>query len=179
MSAMRLVLVRHAMPEIDPAMPADRWELGPVGRAAACALKPLLNHPADYVSSTEVKAQQTLQEIAGRSTVATDAGFAEVRRPPVWSAGDTYRDLARAYVQGRCHEGWEKHADVIKRFDAALARHTETAGRTLVIGTHGLAMTLWLAARFDLSPSPAEFWSTLGFPELVDLRSGTVTRVSA
>jgi hypothetical protein len=27
----RLVLVRHAMPVIDPAVPAERWQLGPHG----------------------------------------------------------------------------------------------------------------------------------------------------
>lgn len=72
----RLILVRHAMPAIDPQTPAELWHLGDQGRAAARALRPLLAEPAYYVASTEPKAVETLQEIAGDLSVHT----ARVRR---------------------------------------------------------------------------------------------------
>jgi broad specificity phosphatase PhoE len=177
----RLILIRHAMPEVDPAVPAGQWHLGAGGRAAARALRPLVSGPADHVASTEPKAQQTLQELAGRPVVEADARFAEVRRPRVWSDGDSYRARAHDYVRGRRLDGWEPHEDVVARFEAAVVHHAATAaarGRTLVVGTHGLAATLWLAGRFPLAPDPAGFWQSLRFPELIDidLRTGELTR---
>jgi broad specificity phosphatase PhoE len=180
--AHRLILIRHAMPEIDPQVPAERWHLGDEGRAAARSLRPLVAQPAYYVASTEPKAVETLQEIAGDLDVHLDSGFAEVGRPHFWRDDDDYRALAGAYVDGVRHEGWEAHNQVIHRFDVAVARHAGIAAArhsTVVIGTHGLAPTIWLASRCSLRPSPTQFWQALRFPDVieVDLTSGTVSRV--
>lgn len=49
-----LILVRHAMPELRPDVPAERWQLGDEGRAAARALADALHlGPAHYVASDE------------------------------------------------------------------------------------------------------------------------------
>ncbi|MEV6695476.1 hypothetical protein AB0M35_28815 [Micromonospora sp. NPDC051196] len=104
----RLVLVRHAMPVVEPAVPAERWRLGPAGRAAA-----------------------------------------------------------RSYLKGACLQGWEAQDQVVHRFDEAVIRHAAAAaglGRTLVVGTHGMALTMWLASRDLLGPDPIPFWATLRFP---------------
>jgi broad specificity phosphatase PhoE len=165
----RLVLVRHAMPHIVPAVASERWELGAEGRAAARALRPLIEQPAYLVASDEPKALQTLQELSGHPQVPTDPGFAEVRRPHV-ADGDTYRALARAYLDGAEHDGWEPHAQVAQRFAGAVARHaTAATGSTLVIGTHGLAPTVWLAGLLRLHPSTAQFWQSLRFPDIIDV----------
>jgi broad specificity phosphatase PhoE len=121
-----------------------------------------------------------VREIAGRATVAGDAGFAEVRRPRV-ADGDSYRAMARAYVRGQRQDGWEEHDDVVERFDAAVVRHAATAAAgnsTLVVGTHGMVSTLWLAGRYQLRPGREQFWEALRFPDLIeiDLVSGAVTR---
>ncbi len=175
----RLVLVRHAMPVVEPAVSSELWQLGNEGRSAAKALRPRLAQPAYLVASDEPKAIQTLQELASRLDVATDPGFREVRRPHAWSAD--YASLARAYVEGLRHDGWEDHADVVGRFAAAVARHATIAAarrHPLVIGTHGLAPTVWLASIMPLDPSPATFWERLTFPDLidVDLIGRTATR---
>ena len=177
----RLVLVRHAMPVIDPAVPPGRWQLGPDGRAAARDLRPLVVGPAYYVASTEPRAVQTLQEIAGRTGVRTGAGLVEVRRPHVWSDTSTYRRTARSYVEGTLPDGWEPHDRVVGRFDRAVARHAAAATAqaiTLIVGTHGMAATIWLASRYHLEPDPAQFWAALRFPDLieVDLLRGVVRR---
>ncbi len=160
----RIVLVRHAMPVVDPATPAELWHLGADGRAAARSLAPLVAGPAYFVASTEPKAVETLMEIAG-APVATDPGFAEVRRPHAWTDG--YRAAARAYLQGARHDGWEPHGQVVDRFEAAVVRHSGSTDRTLVIGTHGLAPTLWLADRCGLDPVP--FWEALRFPDVIEV----------
>jgi broad specificity phosphatase PhoE len=179
----RLILVRHAMPELDPAVPAERWRLGADGRAAARSLRPVMPERAYYVTSDEPKAAETLQEIAGLPEIATDPGFGEVRRPHVWSDDYDYRAIARAYLEGVRHAGWEAHAEVVNRFDAAVARHAGLAAarnEILVIGTHGLAPTVWLASRVPLDPDPARFWAALRFPDIidVDLAGGTAARRS-
>jgi 2,3-bisphosphoglycerate-dependent phosphoglycerate mutase len=172
-----LVVVRHAMPELVPEVPSQRWHLGAEGRAAAQALRPLLVGSAYFVASDEPKAVETLQELAGQLDVEMDPGFGEVRRPHVWSDDRDYRTTARAYVEGVRHDGWEQHDDVFARFESAVVRHAEIAAaqrRTLVVGTHGLAPTVWLSRRIRLEPSPAQFWAGLRFPDLieVDLTAG-------
>ncbi|MBM2616151.1 histidine phosphatase family protein [Actinoplanes sp. LDG1-06] len=280
----RILLVRHAMPHLDPAVAPDRWHLGPEGLAAARAL--LLPPDAYLVASSEPKAAETLAAAflthpdaseplpAGRtpttgtpfSTHATDtphsslagphsgepfpapterspaagallsehtpgtgrppatstphastapntdrpltaeardvvsaalreegaptagtgsapavwagdvarlvvvdAGFDEVRRPHEWR--DDHRERARAYVEGTAHPGWEPHADVVARFGDAVARHTaRAAGRPLVIGTHGMAMSCWLAATAHVTGPAGDFWAGLRFPDIVEVR---------
>lgn len=169
------------MPELEPEVSSERWQLGAKGRAAARSLRSLVAEPAYLVASDEPKAVQTMQELAGCLAVATDPGFGEVRRPYLWSDGHAYRSTARSYVEGARHPGWEAHAHVVARFAAAVARHAvlaEAANRTLVIGTHGLALTVWMAGLTQLEPSPARFWEQLRFPDVidVDLVGGTATR---
>ncbi|WP_045743222.1 MULTISPECIES: histidine phosphatase family protein [Actinoplanes] len=175
----RLILVRHAMPAIDPGVPADRWSLAWDSRVAARLLRLHVSHPAYYVASTEPKAAQTMQEIAGAQRVATDAGLAEVHRPDVWFADEQeYHAAARAYAAGQSPDGWEPRDEVIARFDAAVLRHAEAAaaqGRTLVIGTHGLAPTVWMASRYQLDPDPASFWEGLRFPDIIEINLRTET----
>ncbi|HET8660053.1 MAG TPA: hypothetical protein VFM55_13770 [Micromonosporaceae bacterium] len=177
----RLVLVRHALPELEPDVRSEHWQLGAEGRAAARSLRSLVAEPAYFVASDEPKAVQTLQELAGGLAVLTDPGFGEVRRPHLWSDGRTYRSAARSYVEGVRHHGWEAHTKVAARFGAAVARHAglaKKARRTLVIGTHGLAPTVWMAGLIRLEPSPADFWEQLRFPDVidVDLVGRTATR---
>ena len=177
----RLVLIRHAMPELEPEVRSERWQLGAEGRAAARSLRSLVAEPAYFVASNEPKAVQTLQELAGRPAVMTDPGFGEVRRPHLWSDGRDYRSMARSYVEGVRHHGWEAHMRVAARFGAAVARYAvlaKEANRTLVVGTHGLALTVWMAGLIRLEPSPARFWEQLRFPDVidVDLVGRTATR---
>lgn len=174
-----LVLVRHAMPDIVPEVPAERWHLGAEGRSAARALRPLVVGPAYFVASDEPKAVETLHELAGlaghardagQPEVRTDPGFGEVRRPHAWS--NDYGNRATAYLEGVCHDGWEPHDEVSARFQSAVVHHASLAAaqrRTLVIGTHGLAPTVWLSRRMRLEPSPLQFWADLRFPDLIEV----------
>jgi broad specificity phosphatase PhoE len=178
----RLFLIRHAMPHVQQDVPSDQWQLGDEGRRRARLLRPQLVVSAYFVASDEPKAVQTLQELADDLDVVTDRRFREVRRPSMWS--DSYRSMARAYVEGDRREGWEDHAQVAQRFAAAVAHHASlasAAGRTLVVGTHGLAATVWLASVVRLDPDPAQFWERLEFPDLIDVdrKNGTAARCCA
>lgn len=168
-----LILVRHARPIVDPALPPAAWILAPEGRTGAAALR--LPAGAYLVASDEPKAVQTL-EPAG--PVVQDARFAEVRRPaePIDGA---WRGPRLAYVEGADLAGWESRVEVVSRFDRAVADHeARAAGRDLVIASHGMAMTLWLTARIRLA-APGQFWANLALPDPyeVDLAAGTVMRL--
>jgi broad specificity phosphatase PhoE len=157
-----LYVVRHAMPAVSPDVPPERWPLDDGGRRAAAALD--LPPDALLVSSTEPKARQTL-EPAG--PVVVDARFDEVARDEPFD-GD-YRARRRAYVGGTDHPGWEPRERVVARFAAGVGEWLERAGgRTLVIGTHGMAMTLWLASVTELTDA-AGFWDGLRLPDVFEL----------
>jgi broad specificity phosphatase PhoE len=168
----RIVLVRHAMPVVLEDLPGHLWQLGEGGRVAARAVRSRLPDPAYLVASDEPKAIDTLREAVAGGEVAVDAGFAEVGRPHIRSGGDDYRAAARAYVGGVVRDGWEPHEAVVARFGRAVRRHAGLAGgRALVIGTHGLCMTLWLAHATAL-PDPVAFWAGLDFPDVVEVPLG-------
>ena len=153
------------MPVMQPEVPAERWGLGSEGRAAARELARALP-PAPYVvTSDEPKAQQTAQELVGArgGTLTVDARVAETRRPHVWNAD--FAELARQFVAGRRHEGWESQDSVVARFDAAVREAIEGShGAPVVIVDHGQAMTLWLRSVRAVDDGP-RFWSELAFPD--------------
>jgi hypothetical protein len=166
----RLVLVRHAMPAVQPAVSADRWELDDRGRADSHALSAAVTEPAYYVASDEPKALQTLQAMSAGQEIIPEPDFREVGRPHRWSAD--YRQHARAYVDGIGQEDWEPHDQVVARFGVAVQHHAKRAAarqQLLVVGTHGLALTVWLAAVVPLRPTPAAFWASLTFPDVIDV----------
>jgi len=73
-----LLLVRHAEPTIDRAVPASRWNLSPGGRRAAARIASSLAsfHPGACFSSPEPKALQTAEALApslGLDVVAPEA----------------------------------------------------------------------------------------------------------
>jgi broad specificity phosphatase PhoE len=160
-----LVLVRHAMPAVDPHTSPSTWHLTPSGRQASRLLARSLPTDAFVVSSTEPKAVETAQEIQSVTggAMLTDDRFVEVARPDAWL--DDHRILARSYLTGQPHDGWEPHAEVASRFRGAVIQNLERAdGQPLVVVTHGQAMTIWLAAEASLG-DPAQFWAGLEFPD--------------
>lgn len=168
-TGVRLVLVRHAMPEVRPDIPAPHWHLGEDGRLAARRLRHVLPAHAYLVASDEPKAVETLAEASGRSDVLVDADFGEVRRPNAPS-GQIHRALAAAYLRGAAHAGWEAHSAVVRRFHAAVLQHLAIAsagGKAVVVGTHGMAMTMWLFARVRSGGDRVAFWTALTFPDVV------------
>ena len=140
------------MPIALPAVPPEHWSLSDEGRAAARRLIALLPTDAAFVASDEAKAAQTLP------SAQLDARFREVRRRETFS--DDFAVARRSYVEGVALPGWEPHAAVVARFSAGLASY----GRPLVVVTHGMAMTVWLAARIGLA-DPGAFWAGLRFPD--------------
>lgn len=167
---MSLVLVRHAMPAATPDQPPHQWPLSAQGREAAARLTPLLPREAQWVSSPEPKAAETLQIAApGNQRLLTDAGFVEVHRPAE-PFDDHVQERRRAWVEGRLddrHTGWETPGQAAERFAAAIARHS--GGGVLVVGTHGMVLTAWLV---EIGYVPAgraagNLWAGLRLPDAI------------
>lgn len=168
----RLVLLRHAMPQVSATAPPSRWPLSQEGCRASYALRPRLRElfddaQATWLTSSEVKAQQTMSLAAGVEP-EVDARLDEVRRPaePIGEAALAAR---RAWVAGRVdrrHEGWESPAEAAVRFDAALRSR---AVAPLCVASHGMVITAWLIAsgRLEAGDRAAAYWSELQLPDLI------------
>lgn len=171
---MMLLLVRHAMPASGPEQPPHQWALSEEGHLGADSLRSVLPPGAVLISSQEPKARQTL-EPAGR--VRTDGRFNEVARDEPYDEDHRARRLA--YVTGTDHPGWEPRGAVIARFDAGVRWWQRVAGPALVIGSHGMAMTLWLGSLGLIDH--AGFWSTLRLPDVfeVDPDNATIRRIES
>lgn len=140
-----IYLVRHAQPAVRRKVAPDRWELTADGRSAAARLAGRLPWDPYLVASDEPKAIQTLHCAYPGRAVDTDPRFGEVRR--VEPVDDGYAERRRQYVSGTPLPRWELASAVVARFAAAVTDHLARAdGRPLVIGTHGMALTVWLAA---------------------------------
>jgi broad specificity phosphatase PhoE len=166
------------MPQVDPAADPATWPLGADGRESARELSRRLPTGAYLVASDEPKAWQTLDP-GGERSVPRDARLRDVRRTEDFN--DDFRRVRRSYVGGAVIAGWEPQTEVACRFGAAIeAAADHGGGRDVVVASHGMAMTVWLAKTLRLA-DPGSFWAGLRFPDilLVDLRAGTVTRPDA
>jgi len=158
-----LLLVRHAMPAHTPDRPAGSWDLARDGRRGAESLRTVLPSNAVLVSSPEPKARQTLEP---SGPVMTDWRFREVDRDE--PHGDDFRARRLAWVTGADHAGWEPRALVVARFGAAVQFWLSRAGdQPLVIASHGMAMTVWIAAQG--LEDPGAFWVALRLPDVFEV----------
>lgn len=173
-----VILVRHAMPEVVCGVSSKLWGLGEVSREDCVLLAHALPPGISRVwSSDERKAKETADVIGLRLglPVSVDVGFGEVDRPDVWDRD--YREVAAGYLGGADEPGWEDRRAVTGRFAAAVARASSGTEQDIVIVSHGMAMTLWMAS---LSPIAAvDWWRALTFPDAwrIEIETGVVERV--
>ena len=71
-----LILVKHAMPEIIPTLPAREWQLSDSGRLSCLMLAERLSEhrPDVVITSTEPKAIQTGQIVADKLGIMCEIG---------------------------------------------------------------------------------------------------------
>ena len=159
-----LILIRHAETALDFSVPAERWDLSAAGveQAQVLAGAPFWPGVQVLVSSDEPKALATATPAAARHglDVLPLPELREVRRPAEKIAD--YAGAVREYLSaGRA--GWEPAhqaaARVGRGIEHVLAEHP---GRTIAAVSHGLVLTLYVAAllgRDDLFP----LWRTISF----------------
>lgn len=177
----RLILVRHALPEVVQGVASTLWGLSESAREDCVVLAHNLDLPLSgppIYSSAERKAKETADVLAlrlGRDT-AMDAGFGETDRPDVWN--EDYRALVVRYLGGESIPGWEPRASVVSRFTAACDRAIAAAnGADVVVVNHGQALSLYLDSVVSIDLVP--FWRALTLPDAwaLDLETKTLTHV--
>lgn len=169
----QLILVRHAAPAREYAVPAREWPLSPAGRADAERLAHALvpYAPAVIVASDEPKAQETAQPLADRLglTVHVSAGLREHERRSVGYLGaEAFQAaVARFFAEPDALVfGEETAQQALARFsaavDEALARFPDGS---VALFAHGTVLSLFVAAHSDVGPMT--FWRDLGLPAWV------------
>jgi broad specificity phosphatase PhoE len=165
----KLILIKHAAPEVVPGVPSEKWELSARGRAQCEPLSERLvaYAPQRIVSSTEPKAVQTAQIVAERLNVPHETGndlFEHDRsNVPHMRSGEFISHVELFFREpDELVLGLETANEAEARFRAAiddvLARH---ASGDVAIVSHGTVIALFLARepreRFRL-------WRQLGLP---------------
>jgi broad specificity phosphatase PhoE len=173
---LRILLVRHAEPQASPAVHPHQWPLSEAGRRAAKDLRGRLPGTGVWVSSTEVKAHQTLLGARPEEAlpVLQDARFDEVRR--IEQLDDDFRARRRAWVEGRLdqrHSGWEEPLEAAARFDEGVREYAALGG-PLVVGSHGMVLTAWLvhARGAVAAPVAGAYWEAMALPEVIEVHEG-------
>jgi len=164
--ALKVILLRHAAPEVRPGVRPERWSLSDDGRQAARLLRGQLPERAVLASSREAKAIETPGCRSGSTSLAHRRNFGEVQR--VEPFDDHHHSRRLAWVRNELddrHIGWETPSQAAVRFQAGL----DAIDDDVVVATHGMVMTAWLVARGIVEPgqSAGACWIRLTFPALV------------
>jgi broad specificity phosphatase PhoE len=172
----KLILVKHARPEVVPGVPAERWVLSAAGRDAcgplAEALRPF--EPAAVVASVEPKAAETGRLVADglRVPFETVAGLHEhdrsnvphVRSRDFISMMELFFRRPDELVLGR-----ETADTAAARFAAAVERAvTDHPTGNLALVSHGTVIALFAAGRRG-GGKPFDLWRRMGLPSFVML----------
>ena len=149
-----LVLVKHSLPQIDPASGPNTWSLSDTGRERCRRLAELLAHyaPATLVSNPERKAWETAAVLAD-------------------GLGSGVSLRHDRYEHGRDSLGWleDEAFDSVRSRFAALIQDLggRSAHGNLSIIAHGTVISAFAAPRFG--PTPPALWRRLGLPPFVAL----------
>jgi broad specificity phosphatase PhoE len=168
-----LILVKHAMPALEPGVPSRAWRLSDAGRAGCLPLADQLAayQPTAIAASAEPKATETARIIAERlgAPMAVVADLHENDRTGLgWlGAEELEARIARFFAEpNRRIMGNETADEAHARFAAAVedlcAHHPD---ENVVIVAHGTVITLFVSRRTGIPPYP--FWKRLGLPSFV------------
>ncbi|MGD9889753.1 MAG: histidine phosphatase family protein [Dehalococcoidia bacterium] len=183
---MKIVLVRHAAVETEPAVVPALWQLSDEGRAGARALaRERLWWPIERIfTSPEAKALETAHIIAGPNgmTVTAVEDLHEVERPANQWFDDRYpggyAGAVRDYLAApeRATHGWEPPAEAQHRIRTCIdwLRRWEPHG--FAVAGHGQTLSLYVASVIGLDPW--EVWRTINLPDyaVIDPGAGRLIR---
>ncbi len=171
---MKLILVKHSSPEIDPDVPSNRWKLSSEGRRLCASLADRLSsHAVDSViSSTEPKAVETGELLAQtlRKPFQRVEGLHEHDRSDVGYFHNSEKfDEAVQSLFEKPHEpvfGAETADDARQRFSGALEGFLRGyEGRNLAVVAHGTVISLFVAR--NTGAGPYALWKRLKTPSYV------------
>ncbi len=181
---MRVHLVRHGLPKIDPTTPASTW---PLATGADAGIEPLrgsgvLPDEAVWVSSVEPKALATAERLSPHGRCEVMEGMHEAGRPADWLSREEFTAAVRrsfAHPDEPAREAWEPVTVVGVRVATAAgavinrARRADATGVILV--GHGTAWTLLVSALTGEAPD-LDGWELMSMPDhcSIDVAAGTI-----
>jgi broad specificity phosphatase PhoE len=160
-----LILVKHAMPRIEPARPSRSWTLSDEGRTAAGRLAERLVRlgPVALAASDEPKAVETasiIGDVLGLKP-AVDPDLGETRRETVpFQSQETFEaGIARFFAEPDALVFGEETADAAHaRFSGALERRAGFSPQVVV--AHGTVISVYVSRRAGIEPMT--LWRSLG-----------------
>lgn len=167
----KLILIKHAAPEVNPQAPPESWRLSAEGRTKAAALAQRLTAlvPSVVVTSEEVKAAETGDVLAAALSAPAErvAGLAEHDRSNVPQMATREFISSMELVFRRPRQlvlGRETAAGALGRFRNALDDVIEAHGDkdTIAVVSHGTVIALFLA---EITGKPAfDYWRRMKLP---------------
>ena len=165
-----VVLVRHALPVIEPDKPSETWGLSEDGRAATVRLAQELKAlaPAAVLCGTEPKMTGTAAVLSEQFGISVErlAGLCEhARRSTKFAEKDAFEVAIRNLFErpGEIVYGEESADQTYARFSAALdGELCAHKGKTVIAVSGGTAICLFLARRSGIDPFP--MWKRLRMP---------------
>lgn len=172
---LQLILVKHAKPLINPAVPAAEWGLSSEGRAKCLRLADRLRpyDPSVVISSDEPKARETAEITARRLNLRVQVapGLHEHdRRGVPFLSDDDFRAAVSKFFSNPSDlvMGRETAHQASERFHLALLASTaKYRSESIVVVTHGTVISLFTAKMTGIEPYP--LWERLGLPSFVVL----------
>jgi broad specificity phosphatase PhoE len=169
----KLILVKHARPQMTEGIPSHEWGLSDEGRAACVPLAEAIrpHDPVVLVTSEEPKAQETGRLIADAlgKPLETGAGLQEHDRSnvPMMRPGEFLSALALFFKQqNRLVLGKETAYQAAERFERAvesvLKKHPD--GNVAIV-THGTVLALF--ASENGAGDPFQLYRQLGLPSMI------------
>jgi len=170
---MRLHLVRHGLPEIDPTTPASSWLLDPGADAGIEALRGSGVLPGDavWLSSVEPKALATTQRLSPDGSCGSVEGLHEAERPAGWLSQEEFTAAVRrsfAHPDEAARKSWEPLTEVGVRVATAAGTvingAREADATDVVLVGHGTAWTLLVSALIGEAPD-LDSWELMSMPD--------------
>jgi broad specificity phosphatase PhoE len=171
----KLILIKHAPPQVEAGVPSHEWKLSDAGREKAGALAERLrpHAPSIVFTSDEPKAVETAQIIAQAlgvpHTVAADLHEHDRSNVPQMPTREFISSMALFFKRPtELVLGRETAAQARRRMTVAMDRIlTQNEGRDVAVVTHGTVLALYLAPL--LEGDEFDLWRRLGLPSYVVL----------
>ena len=169
-----LVLIKHARPQVDPAVTSEEWQLGKEGTDGAARMaEPLRRFSFDRIySSVEPKAAQTAQILAHGLEKPVeqvpDLREHDRRNVPHMDSREFISHVALFFREpDNLVLGNETADEAYTRFATAVDAIIKREPRDVAIVTHGTVISLFAQRRADREPFA--LWRSMGLPSFIVL----------
>ena len=173
----KIILVKHALPDVDESLPPAQWRLSSEGREAAAAFAQRIaaHDPTRLICSAEAKAEGTARAMGEVLNLKAEP-FAALGEHKRSASSFLPRSEFDATIAALFNEpdvlvfGEETASEARHRFSAALDPIVAAQTGTLVVVAHGTVISLWVSHRLGVPAMP--IWKALKMPGAAVVENG-------